>query len=111
MNEGGKVDLSKGAYDAAIGPTEEEMDMAKAIRSIPRRMFEGAKSLFGQGSVTEAERKTLQNAVGPSMQGSITEAERRALRNAGAKPAGSVTKTEKSVTVEPAKKRGGLAKC
>lgn len=111
MNEGGKVDLSKGAYDAAIGPSKEEMDMAKAIRSIPSRIFEGAKSLFGQGSITEAERKTLQNAIGPSMQGSITEAERRALRNAGAKPAGSVTKTEKSVTVEPAKKRGGLAKC
>jgi hypothetical protein len=91
MNEGGKVDLSKGAYDAAIGPSKEEMDMAKAIRSIPRRMFEGAKSLFGQGSVTEAERKVLQGAT--------------------AKPAGSVTKTEKSVTVEPAKKRGGLAKC
>jgi hypothetical protein len=111
MNEGGKVDLSKGAYDKSIGPTEEEMNMAKAIRSIPSRIFEGAKSLFGQGSITEAERKTLQNAIGPSMQGSITEAERRALRNAGAKPAGSVTKTEKSVTVEPAKKRGGLAKC
>jgi len=91
MNEGGKVDLSKGAYDAAIGPSKEEMDMAKAIRSIPRRMFEGAKSLFGQGSVTEAERKALQGAT--------------------AKPAGSVTKTEKSVTVEPAKKRGGLATC
>jgi hypothetical protein len=91
MADGGVVDLSKGAYDKSIGPTEEEMDMAKAIRSIPRRVFEGAKSLFGQGSVTEAERKALQNAM--------------------TKPAGSVTRTEKSVTVEPAKKRGGLAKC
>jgi hypothetical protein len=79
MNEGGKVDLSKGAYDKSIGPTEEEMGMAKAIRSIPRRMIEGAKSLF---TSKEAE-----------------------------KPAGSVTKTEKSVTVAPGRKSGGAVKC
>jgi hypothetical protein len=74
MNEGGKVDLSKGAYDAAIGPSKEEMDMAKTIRSIPRRLFRGAKSMLG-----------ISDDKAP----------------------GSVTKTEKSVTVEPAKKRGG----
>jgi hypothetical protein len=79
MNEGGKVDLSKGAYDKSIGPTEEEMGMAKAIRSIPRRMIEGAKSLF---TSKEAE-----------------------------KPEGSVTKTEKSVTVSPGRKSGGAVKC
>lgn len=83
MNAGGatsdkEVDLSKGAYDAAIGPSKEEMDMAKAIRSIPRRLFRGAKSMLGM---------TDQKAPG------------------------SVTETEKSITVEPAKKRGGLAKC
>jgi hypothetical protein len=78
MNEGGKVDLSKGAYDAAIGPSKEEMDMAKTIRSIPRRLFRGAKSMLG-----------ISDDKAP----------------------GSVTKTEKSVTVEPAKKRGGLATC
>ena len=77
--EGGKVtDLSKGAYDKSIGPSEEDMDMAKAIRSVPRRLFEGAKSLF-----TSKEDK----------------------------PSGSVTKTEKSVTVSPPKKRGGSVKC
>jgi hypothetical protein len=65
------------AYDKSIGPSEEDMDMAKAIRSIPKKMYEGAKSLF-----TSKE-----------------------------KPAGSVTKTEKSVTVAPAKKRGGSVKC
>lgn len=79
MNEGGKVDLSKGAYDKSIGPSEEEMEMAKAIRSIPRRMMEGAKSLFGS-------RKEPM-------------------------PEGSVTKTEKSVTVTPGKKRGGAVAC
>ena len=43
-------------------------------------------------------------------QGKVTDAERKALINANS-PAGSVTKTEKSVTVTPGKKRGGLAKC
>jgi len=76
--DGGKVtDLSKGAYDKSIGPSESEMDMARAIRSVPRKLMEGAKSLF-----TSKE-----------------------------KPEGSVTKTEKSVTVTPAKKRGGSVKC
>jgi hypothetical protein len=76
--DGGKVtDLSKGAYDKSIGPSESEMDMAKAIRNIPSKLYEGAKSLF-----TSKE-----------------------------KPEGSVTKTEKSVTVTPAKKRGGSVKC
>jgi hypothetical protein len=74
--DGGKVtDLSKGAYDKSIGPSKEEMDMAKTIRSIPSKLYEGAKSLFTS------------------------------------KPEGSVTKTEKSVTVSPAKKRGGSVKC
>ena len=74
-NSGGStVDASKGAYDKSIGPSEEDMDMAKAIRSVPRKLFEGAKSMMGMTP----------------------------------KPAGSVTKTEKSVTVSPAsKKRGG----
>jgi hypothetical protein len=75
---GGNVtDLSKGAYDKSIGPSESDMDMAKAIRNIPSKLYEGAKSLFTSKD----------------------------------KPSGSVTKTEKSVTVTPAKKRGGSVKC
>jgi len=76
-NTGSTVDASKGAYEKSIGPSEEEMDMAKAIRNIPSKLFQGAKSMMGLGSPAP-------------------------------KPAGSVTKTEKSVTVAPAsKKRGG----
>jgi hypothetical protein len=90
LAEGGNVDLSKGAYDKSIGPDADDMNMAKAIRSIPRKMFDGAKSLMGQGSVTEAERKAMLNAT---------------------KPSGSVTKTKESVTVTPAKKRGGMVNC
>ena len=78
--DGGSItDLSKGAYDKSIGPSEEDMDMAKTIRSIPSKLYEGAKSLF-----TSKDKD---------------------------KPSGSVTKTEKSVTVTPAKKRGGSVKC
>jgi hypothetical protein len=77
--DGGAVveDLSKGAYDKSIGPSEGEMDMAKAIRSIPRRLFRGAKSMLGIKDET---------------------------------PKGSVTETQKSVTVTP-KKRGGAVNC
>jgi hypothetical protein len=76
--DGGPEDLSKGAYDKSIGPSKEDLDMAKSIRSIPSKLYEGAKDMLGFGSTTS-------------------------------KPAGSVTKTEKSVTVAPAKKRGGRA--
>jgi hypothetical protein len=76
--EGDVVDASKGAYDKSIGPSKDEMDMAKAIRNIPSKLYEGAKGMLGLATTTP-------------------------------KPAGSVTKTEKSVTVSPGKKRGGLA--
>jgi len=83
MNGGGSaddaVDLSKGAYDKSIGPTSEEMDIAKTIRGIPRKIFKGAKDFLGIGTAPKDD--------------------------------GSVTKTEKSVTVTPAKKRGGAVKC
>lgn len=74
FSEGG--DASKGAYDKAIGPSEEDMDMAKSIRAVPRKLYETAKEGF------------------------------KSLTGMGSKPAGSVTKTEKSVTVAP-KNRGG----
>ena len=81
MAEGGSSskpeDLSKGAYDKSLGPSKEEMDMARTIREIPDRVFRKAKQMLG-----------IDN-----------------------KPAGSVTETEKSVTVTPAKKRGGSVNC
>ena len=78
FKKGGEVDLSKGAYDKSIGPSESEMDMAKTIRDIPGRLFRGAKKLVGMDDKPKA---------------------------------GSVTETEKSVTVTPSKKRGGSVKC
>lgn len=80
--EGDRVeDLSKGAYDKSIGPGEEDMDMAKAIRGVPRKLYQGAKSLLG------------------SLTGSSAE-----------KTPGAVTKTKESVTVAP-RKHGGSMKC
>lgn len=76
FKKGGEVDLSKGAYDKSIGPSSEDMDMAKTIRDIPGKLFRGAKRLVGMDSAPKA-----------------------------------VTETEKSVTVETAKKRGGSVKC
>lgn len=75
-------DASKGAYDKSIGPSESEMDMARAIRSVPRKLYQGAKSILGGLTGSSAE-----------------------------KAPGAVTKTKESVTVAPAKKRGGSAKC
>ena len=78
LAEGGDVDLSKGAYDKAIGPDADDMAMAKTIRGIPGKLFRGAKSLMGMDKAPKSE---------------------------------SVTKTKESVTVTPAKKRGGSVKC
>jgi hypothetical protein len=79
--EGGSTDMSKGGYDAhyAREKAENEADR-KMITELPKRLYEGAKSLF---------------TTTPSKP-----------------PQGSVTKTEKSVTVAPAgRKRGGSAMC
>ena len=75
--EGDVVDASKGAYDKFPMHDEEDMDIAKTIRSIPRKLYQGAKDMMGFSS-------------------------------SAPKPAGSVTKTEKSVTVAP-RKNGGRA--
>ena len=81
MAEGGDLeDLSKGAYDKSIGPSEDDMDIARTIRGIPGKLFRGAKKLVGMDSKPKAG-------------------------------SGAVTETEKSITVEPAKKRGGSVKC
>ena len=79
MQEGGasQAALDK-AYMDSVGPSKEDMDMAKTIRDIPGKLFRGAKKLVGMDDKPKA---------------------------------GAVTKTEKSVTVEPARKRGGSVKC
>jgi hypothetical protein len=86
MAEGGSTDVTSPAeqrmldkaYRESIGPAKEELDMARNIRSIPGKLFRGAKKMLGMDTTPKA---------------------------------GSVTETEKSVTVTPAKKRGGSVKC
>ena len=80
LKDGGNVDMSKGAYDKAIGPDESEMDMARAIRGFPSKVMGKVKSVA----------KDLFST---------------------APKADSVTKTKESVTVTPAKKRGGMVNC
>jgi hypothetical protein len=80
LKEGGDVDLSKGAYDKAIGPDEGDMEMARSIRGFPGKVFSKVKNVA----------KDLFSS---------------------APKADSVTKTKESVTVTPAKKRGGSVKC
>ena len=80
FKEGGKVDLSKGMYDKAIGPDADDMDMAQSIRSFPGKVMGKVKSVA----------KDLFST---------------------APKADSVTKTKESVTVTPAKKRGGMVNC
>ena len=54
--DGDLVDASKGAYDAAMRPDQDDMDTAQAIRSIPSRLYEGARSLMGYGKDAGAGR-------------------------------------------------------
>ena len=83
MAEGGKLeDLSKGAYDKSIGPSKEEMDVAESIRSLPKTVLDQIRRVAKSMPIYS-----------------------------GSPESGSVTKTEKSVTVTPAKKRGGSVKC
>ena len=80
MKEGGLTDLSKGAYDKSIGPDEDDMGMARSIRSFPGKVFSKVKNVAKDLFSSEPK-------------------------------ADSVTKTKESVTVTPAKKRGGSVNC
>jgi hypothetical protein len=80
--------LSKGASDRhyAIEKAENEA-MREAILGAPKRAYEGIKGMV-KGMTKKETPKSMPAASAPS-----------------------VTKTEKSVTVTPAKKRGGAVKC
>jgi hypothetical protein len=53
-------DLSKGAYDKSIGPSQDEMDIARTMRSLPNRIYEGAKKIMGLGTPSAQERKVIE---------------------------------------------------
>jgi len=81
--DGGLQDLSKGQYDKSIGPDADDMEMARTIRSIPSKLYEGAKSMMGMGAKSAGAGRGFVNPK-------------------------SVTETQKSVTVTP-RKSGGKA--
>jgi hypothetical protein len=85
MADGGKpVDMSKGAYDKT-GKVNRDLEEALNPLSMVKELVSKARNAFsGQGSISDKER---------------------------AVPAGSVTKTEKSVTMTPSRKRGGSVNC
>lgn len=86
-------DLSKGAFDKSIGPSEDEMEIARTMRELPSKMYRGAKKMLGLGTPSPKERKIITEDTKPkSGQSQITE-------------------YEKSVVNTMNKKRGGAVKC
>jgi hypothetical protein len=81
--DGGLQDLSKGAYDEALKPDASDMEMARTMRNIPSKLYEGAKSMMGMGAKSAGAGRGFVNPK-------------------------SVTETQKSVTVTP-RKSGGKA--
>jgi hypothetical protein len=65
--EGGDVDLSKGAYDKAIGPDEDDMAMAKSIRGFPGKVMgkvkNMAKDLFSTAPKADSVTKTKESVT------------------------------------------------
>ena len=75
---------------AVSDKASQELEEALNPLSMAKELYGKAKNyLMPKGSVTESERKILGNTTKPK----------------------SVTKTKESVTVTPAKKRGGMVKC
>jgi len=131
--EGGSVKIARGGLNDAGKP--EQMPQGKKAPSTPVSINQlsgtfkkgGTVKKAGGGQVTEREQRMLDKAyeesIGPSkaemdMARTIRDIPGKLFRGAKSmlgmdrKPgAGSVTETEKSVTVTPAKKRGGSVKC
>lgn len=74
-------DVSKGAYDDARRHSMELEEALNPLSMIKELYGKARNAMKGQGAVSDKERSMI--------------------------PSGSVTKTEKSVTVAPSKKRGG----
>ena len=100
-----KNNLQSGTFKKGGGVKMKDGGLSEAVRK-------GAE-MGGLGAVSDFEREMLEE-VPASMaksfkgMGAITDKERELFRKGAPR---SVTKTEKSVTVTPAKKRGGSVKC
>ena len=67
LKSGGNVDLSNGAYDKAIGPSESEMNMARTIRDFPSKVFDkvknAAKDFFPSAPKADSVTKTKESVT------------------------------------------------
>ena len=103
FKHGGKVKMAKGGQ----------------VSDFEREMFEAAsKDARGEGAESDYERQVYSKALGMDDEAFEEAVKGRGLRSdyerallMRAAPNRSVTKTEKSVTVTPGKKRGGKVKC
>jgi hypothetical protein len=100
-----KNNLQSGTFKKGGGVKMKDGGLSEAIRK-------GAE-FGGMGAVSDFEREMFEESMAPMAKefkgmGAITNKERELLKKATPR---SVTKTEKSVTVTPAKKRGGSVKC
>jgi len=103
--EGGSEDLSKGAYDAHYANEKSENETMRnmiidPLKSMGKHIM---RSFDPEGYFKGDERKKLFESQSRNVLADKIKADR------AAKEPGAITKTEKSVTVSPGKKRGGLA--
>jgi hypothetical protein len=102
---GGSEDLSKGAYDAHYANEKSENEAMRnmiidPLKSMGKHIM---RSFDPEGYFKGDERKKLFESQSRNVLADKIKADR------AAKEPGAITKTEKSVTVSPGKKRGGLA--
>lgn len=95
FRHGGGVRMNKGGVPAEAQSAIKQADAERAYRD-----YEKAEK-----AENEAMRETILGAPGRMLRAV------KGMFKGDEKPAGSVTKTEKSVTVAPAKKRGGSVEC
>ena len=99
---------------AVSDKASRELEEALNPLSMVKELYGKARDAFrGQGSVSDKERAEALNRLSGKGNGSVTEREQKMMESMVDKPLrgrGSVTKTEKSITVTPAgKRRGGVA--
>jgi hypothetical protein len=103
---GGKVARSKRMADGGSSSNQDKY-MLKDPKAVSDKASQELEEALNPLSMAKELYGKAKNYLMP--QGSATESERKSLRDA-TKPK-SVTKTKESVTVTPAKKRGGMVKC
>ena len=95
FKRGGKVKMAEGGIPAEAKSAIKQADAERAFRDYEKA--EAAENKAMRDSILGAPKRMFEAAKG--------------LFKGKEAPSGSVTKTEKSVTVTPSKKRGGSVKC